>query len=876
MKKDAELQSILDEKKRLQAKLQSFSHKIFGQTNDEELYLAISRCSQKEANYYAMQNNYDQAFQCSYDSVLQLHHQRIHVNELTPMCERLFAYAKLTKNPVQMLACADLLIKVYEGQSSRIAIRWILKAYVIKADYDYQQGQFKQALLHCRAYSSLFHQYTFERIFDFKQRHDFQSILEIMIELKAWPSANALFQLAVSHFKKSRFLSQSRTELILGYLLFLAMQNEIDEALLDFVEHANRYRCQQQEVDINVKELNQPAKAFVKKVLMLYMGLGLQPPTWFHVPYLTRASHAHQDTVETVELKPIEPVDVHPMDIEEEPDILSRLTADWSDLGIGGYQHLIHSIMQQVFLPRALPKEVIAKIGVPIPKGALFEGPPGTGKTLMARKIALHFFDAAYVQVINGPELLNKYVGESERRLRLIFERARRDPKHTYVYIFDEIDALCKKRTSETSVGDKVSNNLTTTLLTILDGVESLNNVLIIGTTNFKSLMDEALLRPGRLGLNFTFHRPDIHERAEILALQIQTGQSSGLIAEDVDVEYLAEHTPGLTGAELMQLVSLATSRVYPGYFHFGKDHRITLREDIEDNPPQVVHLDFVHALESFNNTRAEHALAKPNQPLCLYNNQLKDFYTQVVNKFTTWPKSYFFSIGIFGADGTGKTHLSLGLAQTSSFQPQIRYITPEVLLGKTMAEKISVINTLIQEVLQDDFGVLVIDDIEQILNASPKGLHYDNAMRIFLRQKLTHFDSQGEQKHLAIIYTCKDKSLALEWFGNRSYQLGIELDDIKTQEEVHQLCEALGLKRPIKGVFLEPKLPMPIYLLIQNLKEQAFYQSVAAQSELASIAPNLMLFAQPKNEKEDSSTSWSSEMNPLSLPKKSENIRSS
>lgn len=147
--------------------------------------------------------------------------------------------------------------------------------------------------------------------------------------------------------------------------------------------------------------------------------------------------------------------------------------------------------------------EIVEQMGCKHVKGILLYGPPGCGKTLLARQIG-KMLNAREPKVVNGPEILNKYVGESEANIRKLFADAEEEQRRLgansglHIIIFDEIDAICKQRGSmagSTGVHDTVVNQL----LSKIDGVEQLNNILVIGMTNRPDLIDEALLRPGRL-----------------------------------------------------------------------------------------------------------------------------------------------------------------------------------------------------------------------------------------------------------------------------------------------------------------------------------------------------------------------------------------
>ena len=148
----------------------------------------------------------------------------------------------------------------------------------------------------------------------------------------------------------------------------------------------------------------------------------------------------------------------------------------------------------------------------------LLHGPPGTGKTLIARKIA-GALNCEEPKICNGPEIFDKYVGGSEQKVRELFadaeaEQAEKgDESGLHVIIFDEIDAICRARGSRGSDSTGVGENVVNQLLSKMDGVESLNNILIIGMTNRKDMIDEAILRPGRMEIHLEIGLPDQHGR---------------------------------------------------------------------------------------------------------------------------------------------------------------------------------------------------------------------------------------------------------------------------------------------------------------------------------------------------------------------------
>merc|ERR1719262_1852629 len=174
----------------------------------------------------------------------------------------------------------------------------------------------------------------------------------------------------------------------------------------------------------------------------------------------------------------------------------------------------------------------------------LLYGPPGTGKTLLGRQIG-KYLNAREPKIINGPEVLNKYVGQSEENIRKLFEDAEKeykqegDASQLHIVIFDEIDAICKTRgTRSDSTG--VSDSIVNQLLSKIDGVDALNNILLIGMTNRKDLIDEALLRPGRLEVHVEISLPDEKGRVEILNIHTKSMREKQYLMPDVSLPDLA------------------------------------------------------------------------------------------------------------------------------------------------------------------------------------------------------------------------------------------------------------------------------------------------------------------------------------------------
>lgn len=217
-------------------------------------------------------------------------------------------------------------------------------------------------------------------------------------------------------------------------------------------------------------------------------------------------------------------------------------------------------------------------------KGVLLYGPPGTGKTLLAKAVA-NESESNFIS-IKGPELLNKYVGESEKGVREVFEKARANAP-TIVF-FDEIDALATER--GTSGDNNVGERVVSQLLTELDGLENLEDVVVIATTNRPDLIDSALLRPGRLDRHVHVPVPDIEAREAVLEVHTRDVP----LGEDVELRELANRTDGYVGADIEALVREATMQATRGLI----GNLDPEKEEYEDTTRKVTKSDFEHALQ--------------------------------------------------------------------------------------------------------------------------------------------------------------------------------------------------------------------------------------------------------------------------------------
>ncbi|MCI4459611.1 MAG: CDC48 family AAA ATPase [Acidilobus sp.] len=237
----------------------------------------------------------------------------------------------------------------------------------------------------------------------------------------------------------------------------------------------------------------------------------------------------------------------------------------WDD--IGGLENVKQELREVVEWPLKYP-EVFQKMGIEPPKGILLYGPPGTGKTLLAKAVATE--SGANFIAIRGPEVLSKWVGESEKAVREVFRRAREVAPA--VVFFDEIDSIAPVRgqSFDSGVTDRIVNQL----LTEMDGIVPLSNVVVLAATNRPDILDPALLRPGRFDRVIYVPPPDKEARKQILKIHTKKVP----LANDVDLDRLAELTEGYTGADLAALVREAAL--------------LKLREKLEPGPVEWRHFE--------------------------------------------------------------------------------------------------------------------------------------------------------------------------------------------------------------------------------------------------------------------------------------------
>jgi vesicle-fusing ATPase len=506
---------------------------------------------------------------------------------------------------------------------------------------------------------------------------------------------------------------------------------------------------------------------------------------------------------------------------------------NFEELGIGGLDAEFAEIFKRAFVPRIFPMSLIKKMNMRFVKGILLYGPPGTGKTLMARQMA-KMLNSRTVQIVDGPSILNKYVGQSEENIRNLFkdaeaeQKSKGDESGLHVIIFDEIDAIAAQRGSRaggSGVGDTVVNQL----LAKLDGVEQLQNILVIGMTNRKDMIDEALLRPGRFEVHIEVNLPDEHGRLQIFQIHTKTHRDNKLLAADVNLEELAAKTKNYSGSEIKGLIDHASQ--------IALSHKVDASNptDILDaNSVVVTHADFELALSK---TKPQFGVSDETLDLCMANgiinygpsfDKLIATGQMFVNQVANSDRTPLVSVLLEGPLGSGKTAIAAKLASTSGF-PLVKLVSPDNTVGMNETVKSLFINRVFEDAYKSPMSLIIIDDLERLLDYVRIGPRFSNSVlqtiMVLLKKR------PPKNRKLLIIATSSNRSVLEDMEILPLFDATVHMPSVQGAE-VKPVLASSGYSEAdvaaVEDIFQNIKVPIKQLIMMSEMAKQGSAGSLA------------------------------------------------
>jgi transitional endoplasmic reticulum ATPase len=478
----------------------------------------------------------------------------------------------------------------------------------------------------------------------------------------------------------------------------------------------------------------------------------------------------------------------------KKPDFSLEAPSHVSYEDVGGLEHELKLVREMVELPLRYA-EAFEKLGIEAPKGVLLYGPPGTGKTLIARAISsetkLHFIR------VNGPEIIHKFYGESEARLREIFEEASR--KAPSIIFIDEIDAIAPKRAEV--LGD-VEKRVVAQLLALMDGMVSRGNVIVIGATNIPELIDPALRRPGRFDREIVIPVPNTEGRRAILRIHSRRMP----LAPDVNIDRLAQITHAFVGADLEALCKEAGMVAMRRYLSLeGESHLDSILANSEQL--QITMEDFLTALREIEPTATrefytERSMVKWHHIGGLH--RIKEALISIVD----WPAKYpdLFAEGnvspprgilFSGPSGTGKTLMVKALAGETGLN--FISVSAPLLFSKWLGESEKALHNLFKKAKQSAPCILFFDEIDA-LGVARGFVSESGAVERIASQFFNELDNLNDLSQVIVLGATNREDLldpALMRAGRLDYVLKFP---IPSEEERLEIFQVHATRKPLGG----------------------------------------------------------------------------
>ena len=480
-------------------------------------------------------------------------------------------------------------------------------------------------------------------------------------------------------------------------------------------------------------------------------------------------------------------------------NIFDESRFNFEELGIGGLDREFALIFRRAFASRLFPPQVVKKLGIQHVRGMLLYGPPGTGKTLIARQIA-KCLKAREPKIVNGPEVFDKYVGQTEANIRDLFKEAEEeqakmgDKSKLHIIVLDEMDAIARPR-GTVSGGTNVHDTAVNQLLSKIDGVNSLNNILLIGMTNRKDMIDEAILRPGRLEMHVEIGLPDEAGRVQILNIHTKTMRENNIIGPDFDPHELARLTKNYSGAEIAGLVKATASYVFNREIDFDN-----LGKEVNVENLKVGMNDFLCALKDIKpqfGVDEEDLTRYIRGGIIDYGDEYAHMFNTInmlVNQVKNSNQTPLLSLLLEGPSGSGKTALAAKVALESGFS-YIKIISPENFVAYTESGKLSAIAKIFDDAYKSPLSLIVLDNIERLIDYVNSGPRFSNSVLqaiLILTKKVP----PKSDRRILIMGTTAMASFLEDLDLIRSFNVVIEVKKLKSHDQIAKVLKKYKVSR--------------------------------------------------------------------------------
>ncbi|ORM41001.1 Vesicular-fusion protein sec18 [Babesia sp. Xinjiang] len=479
---------------------------------------------------------------------------------------------------------------------------------------------------------------------------------------------------------------------------------------------------------------------------------------------------------------------------------------NFEEMGIGGLDNEFADIFRRAFASRIYPPELLKQLGISHVKGMLLYGPPGTGKTLIARQLS-KALNCHKPKIVNGPEVMSRFFGQSEENIRNLFKDAEEeyarlgDRSSLHIIIFDEIDSICQRRGTDTS-GTGARDSIVNQLLSKIDGIDALNNILLIGMTNRIDMIDEALLRPGRFEVHIEVGLPDKAGRCQILKIHTRVMRESKRLADDVDLDEICALTKNYSGAELEGMVKCAVSYAIQRHVD-GSD--ITKPKDMDKII--VTQADFLLAL---NEVRPAYGVDSTNLtgftrhgivPFGHKFHQVLETCTILAGQVQKSEKTPVLSVLLHGPVGCGKSALAAHVASVTNF-PFVKVVSPENYIGLSELARVNAIHKAFDDAHKTPQSLIILDDIERLIDYTPIGPRFSNTIMQCLLILIKKAPKHG--RRIFVIGTTSEDSFMEMANVTQAFTVSVEVPMVTGSTEIYQ---ALSGAPPSEVPFSEDEI---------------------------------------------------------------------